>query len=71
MWNHDNSEWGLAREYTDDVYVRSVYFTDPDGISLELAAWTRPLGPEDVRHAPRSVGPAEPMANQVESSLDH
>lgn len=53
--NHDDSEWGVAREFTDDVFVRSVYFTDPDGISLELAAWTRSLGPHDVRHAPRSV----------------
>ncbi len=55
VWNHDDSEWGLAREFTDDVYVRSVYFTDPDGISLELAAWTRELGPDDVRHEPRSA----------------
>lgn len=41
--NHDHSEWGVAPEVTDDVYVRSVYFFDPDGILLELAAWTRPL----------------------------
>lgn len=54
VWNHDDSEWGVAREFTDDVFVRSVYFTDPDGISLELAAWTRSLGPDDVRHEPRS-----------------
>ena len=51
--NHDNSEWGVSREFTDDVYVRSIYFTDPDGISLELAAWTRALGPDDVSRAPR------------------
>jgi len=55
VWNHDDSEWGLAREFTDEVYVRSVYFTDPDGMSLELAAWTRALGPDDVRHEPRSA----------------
>ena len=54
--NHDNSEWGVSLENTDDVYVRSIYFTDPDGISLELAAWTKPLGPGDVSHAPVDAG---------------
>jgi hypothetical protein len=35
------------------VFVRSVYFTDPNGIMLEFAAFTRVLGgPEDVAHAP-------------------
>jgi catechol 2,3-dioxygenase-like lactoylglutathione lyase family enzyme len=54
IWNHDDSEWGLADGLTDDVFVRSVYFQDPDGILLELAAWTRkPTGQgNDVRHQP-------------------
>ena len=34
------------------VFVRSVYFQDPDGILLELAAWTKALDESDVRHAP-------------------
>jgi len=55
VWNHDNSEWGVSREHHDDVYVRSIYFTDPDGISLEIAAWTKELGPHDVSHEPRSA----------------
>lgn len=55
VWNHDNSEYGAAREQTDDVFVRSIYFTDPDGISLEIAAWTRDLGPDDVAHEPRGA----------------
>lgn len=50
--NHDDSELGISDELTPDVYVRSVYFLDPDGILLEFAAWTRPLGPDDVRHRP-------------------
>lgn len=50
--NHDDSELGISDEFTPDVYVRSVYFLDPDGILLEFAAWTRPLGPDDVRHRP-------------------
>jgi catechol 2,3-dioxygenase-like lactoylglutathione lyase family enzyme len=50
--NHDDSEWGIADEQHPGVFVRSVYFQDPDGILLELACWTRELTPEDVRHAP-------------------
>lgn len=59
--NHDDSEWGITRDVHDGTFIRSVYFFDPDGILLELAAWTRALGPEDVRHAPRSA--AAPVAS--------
>ena len=52
IFNHDNSETQSAETVTDDVFVRSVYFFDPDGICLELAAWTRALGPDDVTHPP-------------------
>jgi catechol 2,3-dioxygenase-like lactoylglutathione lyase family enzyme len=51
--NHDESPMGVSREMHPGVFVRSVYFTDPNGIMLEFAALTRPLGgPDDVRHAP-------------------
>jgi catechol 2,3-dioxygenase-like lactoylglutathione lyase family enzyme len=54
--NHDDSELSLSETVTDDVYVRSVYFLDPDGILLEFACWTRPLNESDVRHEPaRSI----------------
>ena len=46
--NHDNSEVGIADEWHEGVYVRSLYFQDPDGILLEMAGWTRPFGPDDV-----------------------
>ncbi len=49
VWNHDDSEFGLSPTVTDDVFVRSVYFFGPDGVLLELAAWTRAFGPHDVR----------------------
>jgi hypothetical protein len=39
----------------DGVFVRSVYFTDPNGIMLEFAATTRSFTPEDVRHAPATL----------------
>ena len=51
--NHDDSEFGISTEWNDDVFVRSLYFLDPDGILLEFAAWTRPMGqPGDVVHQP-------------------
>ena len=51
--NHDDSELGISAALTDSVFVRSVYFQDPDGILLELAAWTRTFGPDDVSHLPQ------------------
>ena len=56
--NHDDSEWGISEELHPGVFVRSVYFQDPDGILLELAATTRQFTPEDVRHAPASSATA-------------
>ncbi len=50
--NHDDSDFGIARALHDGVFVRSVYFFGPDGVLLEFAAWTRALGPDDVRHTP-------------------
>ena len=52
--NHDDSTGGVAMQRHPGVFVRSVYFTDPNGIMLEFAAFTRPLTPEDVRHPPAS-----------------
>jgi catechol 2,3-dioxygenase-like lactoylglutathione lyase family enzyme len=56
--NHDDSEYGLSEEWTDETFVRSLYFQDPDGILLEFAAWTRPLTEADVSHTPN--GPVRP-----------
>jgi catechol 2,3-dioxygenase-like lactoylglutathione lyase family enzyme len=53
--NHDDSEWGISKELHPGVFVRSVYFQDPDGILLEFAATTRAFTPEDVRHTPVSA----------------
>ena len=50
--NHDESEWGISDELHPGVFVRSVYFQDPDGILLEFACWMRPFSPTDVAHAP-------------------
>jgi catechol 2,3-dioxygenase-like lactoylglutathione lyase family enzyme len=56
--NHDDSPRGASREMHEGVFVRSVYFRDPDDISLELAAWTKVLDESDVRHAPATAVPA-------------
>ena len=46
--NHDDSRASVSPEVNETTYVRSIYFTDPDGIRLELAAWVRDLTPEDA-----------------------
>jgi len=56
--NHDDSEWGVAPENGPGVFVRSVYFFDPDGILLEFASWTRAFHAADVCHEPARAGDA-------------
>lgn len=57
--NHDESERQASLELTPSTFVRSIYFLDPDGIQLEFAAWTRPMGaPGDVRHDPATADDA-------------
>jgi catechol 2,3-dioxygenase-like lactoylglutathione lyase family enzyme len=55
VMNHDDSEATVAREMHPGVFVRSIYFRDPDGVLLEFTAWTRVLGPGDVVHAPATA----------------
>jgi len=56
--NHANSlDGGHRPDYdpdTDDgdVFIRSMYFKDPNGTTLEFACWTKALDESDVRHAP-------------------
>ena len=50
--NHDDSETTVSQTMHEGVFVRSVYFTDPNGIMMEFAANTKVFGPEDVRHEP-------------------
>jgi catechol 2,3-dioxygenase-like lactoylglutathione lyase family enzyme len=59
--NHCNSlDGGHKPDYdpaTDDgdVFIRSMYFTDPNGVRLEFACWTKVLDESDVRHAPQTA----------------
>jgi catechol 2,3-dioxygenase-like lactoylglutathione lyase family enzyme len=52
IFNHDDSPAQASAEVTPGVFVRSVYFFDPDGVCLEFAAWTKTFGPADVAHDP-------------------
>ena len=58
--NHDDSETTVSMEMHDGVFIRSVYFTDPNGIMMEFAANTKEFGPEDVRHKPASAAAHNP-----------
>ena len=63
--NHDDSPMQASLEITPTTFVRSIYFYDPDGIALELAAWTRPLGTQaDVAIQPAK---AEDKARYLET----
>ena len=53
--NHDDSETTVSMTMHDGVFIRSVYFTDPNGIMMEFAANTKVFGPEDVCHEPQRV----------------
>jgi len=48
----------------EGVWVRSVYFRDPNGVMLEFAAVLRGFRPDDVAHEPaRAKNPiGEPVA---------
>ena len=53
--NHDDSESTIAEEMYDGVFVRSVYFRDPDGILLEMACWTKPFDETDTQDLPATA----------------
>jgi catechol 2,3-dioxygenase-like lactoylglutathione lyase family enzyme len=53
--DHDDSPSGIAKTFSDEVYVRSIYFYDPDGVALEFASWNREMGPGDVNTAPKTA----------------
>lgn len=54
--NHADSLNGKHQPVFDpnDTFVRSIYFSDPNGIQLEFAAWTHVFTADDVAHAPKT-----------------
>jgi len=57
--NHDDSPGGVAQTNHEGVFVRSVYFTDPNGIMMEFAATTKTFGPDDIAHEPARASSKE------------
>jgi catechol 2,3-dioxygenase-like lactoylglutathione lyase family enzyme len=58
--SHDDSPMQASLDITPTTFVRSIYFYDPDGIALELAAWTRELPQDgDVKHQPAHASDAK------------
>lgn len=56
--NHDDSPRGVSPEINETTFVRSIYFTDPDGIMLEFATWVRELNENDVGVEPATAADA-------------
>ncbi len=52
VMNHDDSPAQVSATNHPGVFVRSVYFFDPDGVCLEFASWTKPFAEADVAHDP-------------------
>src|SRR3546814_8051565 len=50
--NHDDSPTQSSAELHPGVFVRSVYFFDPDGVCLEFAAWPKTFDERDVANDP-------------------
>lgn len=58
--NHDDSETQVSPTVHPGVYVRSFYFHDPDGITLEFACWTKEFTDTDAQVSPRTAADRRP-----------
>ncbi|MCH7617888.1 MAG: VOC family protein [Chloroflexi bacterium] len=66
--NHDGSRLQVSKEMHAGVFVRSLYFQDPDGILLEFAAWTKVFTEADVTHKPATAADREGFATRSKAS---
>lgn len=62
--NHDNSEMQVSPTVHPGVYVRSFYFFDPDGITLEFACWTKEFTDADTHAVPKTAADRRPKTAQ-------
>jgi catechol 2,3-dioxygenase-like lactoylglutathione lyase family enzyme len=60
--NHDESPMQASPTLHPGVYVRSFYFQDPDGITLEFACWTKEFTEDDTRTVPKTGADRRPPA---------
>ncbi|BBY27617.1 VOC family protein [Mycolicibacterium sediminis] len=58
--NHDESPAQVSASVHPGVYVRSFYFQDPDGITLEFACWTKEFTTADTGTVPRTAADRRP-----------
>ncbi|HEY2750980.1 MAG TPA: hypothetical protein VGI62_06440, partial [Phenylobacterium sp.] len=64
--NHSDGPDSHPAEPTKDTWIRSVYFTDPNGIKLELAALVRPFAESDLLVDPMDAnGRPVPLKRKV------
>lgn len=61
--NHDESEWQASPTLHPGVYVRSFYFQDPDGITLEFACWTKEFTGDEEHVTPKTAADRRVPAN--------
>ncbi len=58
--NHDESASQVSASVHPGVYVRSFYFHDPDGITLEFACWTKEFTSSDNQATPKTAADRRP-----------
>jgi hypothetical protein len=63
--NHDESEMQVSATVHPGVYVRSFYFQDPDGITLEFACWVKEFTSSDNNTAPKTASERRPGVQAV------
>ena len=69
--NHADNAEGYTKGVTEATWVRSMYFQDPSGIALELAAYTRAFRADDVAHAPATYADREKYLAAGKSANGH
>src|SRR5262245_40701419 len=69
--NHADNEKGYEVTPTESTWVRSMYFQDPSGIALELAAYTREFRADDVSHAPATYADRERFLAKAKAANGH
>jgi hypothetical protein len=60
--NHDESAMQVSATVHPGVYVRSFYFQDPDGITLEFACWIKEFTTSDAQAVPKTASDRRPPA---------
>ncbi len=67
--NHEDSPQHASPEVNAATWIRSMYFTDPNGIHMELAALTRSYDERDVVHDPVNAE-GKPVPRRTTAEID-